>query len=313
MSPKREIFKDVLKSILTYTIAVPVVFGCCGLVYLCNGCHPIRGFCGTRQPTPEDRERARAKEKARILEEQPPALPTFRRNISTSSLSQSQQLSCPFFRLPLELRRRIYGYTLGGSVIDLTHIAKGIIRQRIHTQDRWIYSGWGPFAQLQGPEGQEEDVPLWKNILSLPKACRASYAEAIPILYTSNTFSMSSPLVLIYLHDLTLRPQRFAQIRHLKLYYNYLPTMFPDLLPPNDPETWARVWDIVAGMRLRTLDLELQVVGEPDSMDAGWVQPLLKVSGVQETSISIWLSRGPNRERASDLEQRIKEQWAKPS
>ncbi len=318
MSPKRKIVKDVLESILTYTVIVPVVCGCCGLVYLCSGCRPIRGFCGTRQPTPEDRERARAKAKARILEEQPSALPTFRRNISTSSLSQSQQLSCPFLRLPLELRRRIYEYTLGGNMIHLTHIAKGIIRQRNPSRDRLNYWGSGSVVETNGPEDhetsipQEGDQPEWKNILSLLKACRTIYAEAIPFLYNRNTFSMFSPLVLIYMQDLTLRPQRFAQIRHLQFLYKYLPTMFLDVFPPDDPETWARVWDIVAGMRLRTLDLQLYVVGEPDSIDAGWVQPLLKVSGVQKTSISIYLPNGPNRERASDLEQRIKEQWSKP-
>ena len=53
--------------------------------------------------------------------------------------------------------------------------------------------------------------------MSYPQTRHTGYAEAISFLYNSNIFTMGYPLVLLYLKDYLLLPQRFAETRHLQL------------------------------------------------------------------------------------------------
>lgn len=80
--------------------------------------------------------------------------------IQTRSLRNQRE--SPLLRLPSELRNEIYQYVLGG-----------------HTYDLPMESGGQPGTQL--PERPMD--------LSLPLACRQTYLEALPIIYSHNTFA----------------------------------------------------------------------------------------------------------------------------
>ena len=126
---------------------------------------------------------------------------------------------------------------------------------------------------------------------------------------------MSSPLVLLDLHDFVLRPQRFLAIRHLNLhwiYHNHDPE--DDVPPPYDPKTWAKYWALVVRMKLVSLSLWISCFHgqDPISMNASWVQPLLKVKGVKRVGVKLrqleW-HMGPTETRLEDMERAIEAQW----
>lgn len=151
--------------------------------------------------------------------------------------------------------------------------------------------------------------------LALLQTCHAIYKEAISVLYSHNIFSMSSPLVLLDLHDFVLRPQRFLAIRHLNLhwiYHNHDPE--DDVPPPYDPETWAKYWALVVRMKLDSLSLWISCFHgqDPISMNVSWVQPLLKVKGVKRVGVKLrqleW-HMGPMETRLEDMERAIEAQW----
>ena len=286
--------------------------------------------------TPEQsRQRRRelqyADEKARVLEQRPPPRPMERRDLTQTSLSNDSQPSSPLFTiLPPEIRQRIYTNVLGGTIIHLTLISKKIVSHRLSLTDH----------QMNDEEPPTGDIPLqmpptldWQDmwdqrsrtpkvdqasstIMSLLQTCHAIYKEASPVLYNSNTFSMSSPLVLLYLKDYVMLPQRFTQIRDLQL----VPWVFFDdpehhlrkIHEPYDKETWPCFWDIVANMNLRSLGLWVEYWGkETDcTMEAGWIQPLLKAHGIHRASIQLQLrATAWDTRRLRNLEKEIQKLW----
>ena len=103
-------------------------------------------------------------------------------------------------------------------------------------------------------------------------ACRRVYAEAIPVLYGENTFSMLHLESMIFLAD-TILPQRLNMVRRVELGW-YFPIPLPlysrkfqaMVYPPLDIAPWERVWWILANMEgLRKLRIDL--VGR-------WVEPI---------------------------------------
>lgn len=103
-------------------------------------------------------------------------------------------------------------------------------------------------------------------------ACRRVYAEAMPVLYGENTFSMLHLESVIFLAD-TILPQRLNMVRSVELGW-YFPIPFPlysrkfqaMVHPPLDIATWERVWWILANMEgLRKLRIDL--VGR-------WLEPI---------------------------------------
>ena len=281
------------------------------------------------------RELKYAEEKARVLGQRPSPLPTSRKDLSQTSLSINSQMSCPLFTyLPLEIRQRIYVYVLGGSIIHLTHISKRIVSHRLSLTDHQINDEEPPTGKIplqmpptldwQGMWDERHCIPRGdqasSTVLSLLQTCHAVYKEASPVLYNSNTFSMSSPLVLLYLKDYVILPQRFAEIRDLQL----VPWVFFDnpehhlrkVHEPYDNATWPRFWDVVAEMNLRSLGLWVEYWGrETDcTIDAPWIQPLLKVRNVKSVGIQLQLRAGAwDTRRLRDLEDRIQDLWTSSS
>ena len=147
----------------------------------------------------------------------------------------------------------------------------------------------------------------------------AVYAEAQPVLYSSNIFSLTSPLVLLYLKDYVLRPQHFAQIRHVQLfpwvYFSNPAQHVGRIHEPYDSQTWPRFWSVVAEMRLSRLGLWLEYWGKVDdcTVASDWIKPAFMVSGVEEVGIHIqhrvtaW-----KWERMHKLEEALEKTWTNP-
>lgn len=280
----------------------------------------------SRSQKRRDEEDARyAREKIDVVELRPAPLAQNRRNLSKISLiTHSQPLSLLCTKLPPEIRQNIYELVLGGSVTHLVHGKKRILMCNRSELAEQIDHGEqiGRVAIQETPyvdwiEGRNM-LPILdqcsKNLLSLLRTCHAIYAEAIPVLYNSNVFTIASPIVLIYLHDYVLLPQRFSEIRHLNLFWTY----FSDaalfcgrMYAPYDDESWTRLWDLIAGMNLRTLGIRLEYVGFAEcSLESGWIQPLLKVKGVDRVGLKLEHRVGPGNEvRLNDMEKQIEKQW----
>lgn len=297
----------------------------CTLDLLFRACHSGRSYDGHER---HRKKRWYDAEKARVLEQRPKKLPRKRRNISQTSLTLHPQHRSPLFlKLPLEIRRRIYEYALGGEIIHLTHISKRIVHQRFRLPESTYNDagGRGGLGMREPPEIEwisyrhriPEPGQFSESHLPLLKTCHAVYAEAIDILYNKNIYSMSSPLVSLYLRDYALRPQRLAQMKHLRLYWRYFsdPADSRECIhEPYDIPTWNRFWVMVAGMRLRTLGVwilydDLKRVSDC-SIEDSWVRPMLLVSGLErvELQIEYWVA-GRERRTMEALEKAITRTW----
>ena len=288
------------------------------------------------QNTQQCKESMYAEQKARVIKQRPSPLPATRQELSQTSLLGHHQPSCPLFTtLPPELRQRIYVYVLGGSIVHFTHDPerRRLKARRLNLTEHQINDEEPPTGTIplqipsdtesQPAEAQHEPSPIARppfSALPLLQTCRAIYAEATPILYSSNTFSMSSPLELIYMKDYTLLPQRIAQIRHLQLvpwvYFDNPEHHIRNISEPYDKETWPRFWDIVAGMDLVSLGLWVEYWGKKQacSLEAEWIQPLLKVRGVKNVGIQLQLRASAwDTRRLQDLEKGIERVWTSKS
>ena len=286
--------------------------------------------------TPEQNRQHRKKlqydeEKARVFEQRPSPLPEARRNLSQASLSaHSQPLSPLFAILPLEIRQMIYFHVLGGEILHFTHVSKRVVHQKLClTEDCRGEEPSGDMPLCMPPYvnwlDERNRIPesgqFDSTSISLLQTCHAVYNEAISVLYSSNTFSMSSPLVLLYLKDYVLRPQYFAKIRHIRLVpwvYFEDPTLFIDKVhEPYDRETWLKFWDLVVEMDLKSLGLWVEYWGTNENhcvIDADWIQPLLKVKGVESMGIQLqFRANAWDERRQRSLEEDIRRVWTTKS
>ena len=280
------------------------------------------------------RERQYSAERQRVVEQRPCLLPAARSDLSQASLTTHPQPSCPLFTtLPPEIRQRIYIHVLGGGNLHLTHISKRIVCQRLESTNPQPDNDERPTGgiPLQMPPSIEWEnglglIPRPGQFSSLPIAllqtCHAIYAEATPVLYNSNTFSMSSPLILLYLKDYVLPPQHFNEIRHLQLvpwvYFDTPEHHLKRVHEPYDKETWPRFWDSVAEMDLMSLGLFVEYWGKGDDVDcsltAKWIQPLTTVQGLRGVGILLRLRvRAWDTRRLKGLEEAIEKIWRSES
>ncbi|KAL8798899.1 MAG: hypothetical protein Q9182_006299 [Xanthomendoza sp. 2 TL-2023] len=201
---------------------------------------PPIGPCGTAQA-----RHARLRNQRRILEKEAPAcLPLRRRALSlplpprTPGLVPKEpqqktvnQLQSPLFgRLPLEIRRMIFEY----SLCDFTHIhifrrqdnrlgnykchATHRDSSQLITRGEWIGDTWKPStmtctnAWIPGKWKDDQTHPL----LPLLKSCRRAYTEGTPLLYSTNTFCFDDARTLEAFTK-TLLPHRLPPIRTIDI------------------------------------------------------------------------------------------------
>ena len=276
------------------------------------------------------RDQRLAERKTLFVEQQPAPLPSNRMSLSQASLSEYPQPSCLFLTtLPPEIRQRIYKVALGGNILRLAHISNGLAHQRYDLPN--LMEGQAGTIGIERYDidhsksinwiDQEHLIPMpnqfAQNTLSLLLTCHTIYAEAIPVLYESNIFSVTSPNVLLYLKS-TVPTQHFSSIRHLQLQWTY--ATYPDGLwggihGPLVKETWVEFWELVRGMELRSLSLWLGYWGRQEDLnsDAEFVRPLLRVKGIREVGVKVQAILGHFREGSfEELMRDIERQWKSP-
>ena len=251
----------------------------------------------------------------RLDQRPPPPPPPIR-----SFLSQNIQAASRRFltNLPLEIRRIIYGHVYGGNLIVLLHGTNRLYHRRFRLEcnpataslshifkcDRPLQE-W--IAAIYTQTGTPKSRTHSRISLSLLQTCHAIYAEAIPILYSSNCFVILSPMVLLDFRDRGIRAQHLALIRHLHLYYVNLCSARKFPLGIQDPypgwDDWASFWEIMRTMQLESLRMWMDE--DTSYGDRIYVDPMLAVHGLKHAEVKyergqrkaeIYLRRQPHWE-----------------
>lgn len=199
-------------------------------------------------------------------------------------------------RLPLELRRQIYAYVLGNQVVHIlltpTRIAHVCCASPTHTDfSRTCY----PRArQLFVPE--PVPIPPSDIAIGLLLSCRQIYAEALPILYSLNTFDFDD-LSAFNLFAKNISPSGLSSIKslHLKWFAGYPPLQFAQTKSPTsapgDDATYLQFWHVLASQMPALTELRMAIVGSVWVWRLGlqdpWVQPVKQVKGLDVFDLEI--------------------------
>ncbi|KAF2501940.1 hypothetical protein BU16DRAFT_532376 [Lophium mytilinum] len=176
------------------------------------------------------------------------------------TLPQSQS----FFlgRLPLELREMIYREVISGSVIHLYKIQDGLRAYDCYRPDG--------LACKCGHVGAGPDSRIARR-LALPLTCRQIHQEAIPILYSTNTYvtliNKDLAPALIHLPRL-LHTDSFHAIKSLCVRWSTDGVSYAT----SEPEwPWRLVWETIASMKaLRHLRFHVDMWHPEPSSWRGW-------------------------------------------
>ncbi|KAH7132611.1 hypothetical protein B0J11DRAFT_566089 [Dendryphion nanum] len=152
------------------------------------------------------------------------------------TLDQSQSVLMSKF--PLEIRWKLYGYTLGDETIQL-EIYNATLRGRMCSHIPCQHN-----ADCIGEQRKRRPA------VALLRTCRIVYTEAIEFLYSSNTFAISPNLgegFALPLLSRLLLPQRLRQIRVLHLWWIADRNMYYG--PPFDGvKEYVDSWNALANM-----------------------------------------------------------------
>jgi len=223
------------------------------------------------------------------------------------------QMQSRLLALPLELREMIYKYVLGDNVLHIIHKENklGHLRCKAKTAvdcpKRWYGEGpcsqscWGVVdsSNIWMPVG--DSLHHWSDgdILPFLQTCRQVYSEAVPILYSTNTFSFIDLDCFRYL-SATILPSRFQAIKKLEIEWYLTWPIYDDfaqrmlistsLYPPHDEATWEEIWRIIAGMSgLQKLRVELNYFDgfRDDECENKMLAPLRQVKGVKDFVVNL--------------------------
>ena len=279
-------FRRHLKDIGIATVRYPCYYF---LRYVCR-VRPRRRprWCGTLS-----RQEVYERRKAVL----PKPLPLERRRLSTSYDPVINKDSYLLRRLPLELRRRIYSYVLGGNLLHLvmvpnrvTHICcTSDTRTRpLHTCCREVVKSFFipmPFDAPQSPIS-----------LALLRSCRQVYSEAVSILYSDNTFEVVDMGTLWYFSQ-AIPSQHFAAIRRLHFCWVMIclpfehPSTKDPILEPDDDASYLRFWHLVATKMPGLTELRILILNpwwvRRITMDDSWVGPLKEVRGLRSFELDL--------------------------
>lgn len=193
----------------------------------------------------------------------------------------TQQQSLFFTKLPLEIRRLIYTYALGGERLQL-ELVDELVDEKGYER--------APF-RLTCLSAQ--------RLLAFPKSCKMVYMEAVQFIYTSNTFLI--PDITAYFCFQRLLPTYFFQAIqsiHLDWAHPEAREMFDFLngIPPYDVSSWNQTWQEISKMKgLKYVRANI-VVNAPYVIAAYeelLFSPLAAVQGVEEIEVYVsWEEHG---------------------
>ncbi len=224
-----------------------------------KGCKRLWGWIKTRYG--RIREKLRKKETV-TWDERLPKARSKCFNPTREVRCQSQSMF--FGKLPLELRRMVYEF-MSGELVKLSEIdCESLDRDRIYNHQEVCYRiGVGPF---------KSSCPMLLKMLAFPRSCKMAqvsksmlvfipscqtdldhrYQEALPYVYTSNTFYIPDMTAFFCFHRY-LPPPRRHTITSLHLRWAYktpfsLNGSWLDMGPHNDVQ-WKRTWAEIALMK----------------------------------------------------------------
>ncbi|KAF2491401.1 hypothetical protein BU16DRAFT_565103 [Lophium mytilinum] len=212
--------------------------------------------------------------------------------------------------LPLELREMIYKAVLGDDVMHVIHKENklGHLRCKAKSEEdcpkRWYGEGpcrdscWGVVdsSNIWMPVGDPAERSDG-DVLPLLQTCRQVYSEAIPLLYSTNTFSFIDLDCLRHL-SATILPSRFNAIKSLTIEWYLTWPLYDDfaqrmlfstsLYPPHDEATWEEIWRIIAGMKgLQRLRVDLNYFDgfRDNECEQKMLAPLRQIKGVKNFTV----------------------------
>ncbi|KAL8857716.1 MAG: hypothetical protein Q9178_005751 [Gyalolechia marmorata] len=219
-----------------------------------------------------------------------------------SSISTTRSLLYP---LPLELRRRIYGYVIGpaeDNCLFLLPSKKLIAVRETSAQTQWvIIATWPEYSSRS-----QSWTFFHPQRTAILRTCRQAYNEAAEMLYQRNTFIIKHQLVLQYFVE-RLSPQQFNNIHHMKLVlYSFPGPWFSSHAPAYyRRREWEAFWHTIAGMEsLQTLSVGLNYRDErkPDGIESSHLvanppvdccqrnlKPLLAIRGLRKFTLQFQL------------------------
>ncbi|MCJ1366430.1 hypothetical protein MMC16_005559 [Acarospora aff. strigata] len=264
------------------------------------------------------------------------------------SFDPARNTQSPLLTLPAELRTHIFRAVLGELIIHLDSTPLGeerrepLVGQKIiprkcvtHMRCSRVDGqycrcfGWHTVhrADSSGDEdqvwGYDRRRARTERIgLALLLTCRQTHAEAIPILYGTNSFAVHNLWDLIDFSRAIL-PDQLAMVTSLDVKWLYYDFPFVPLdntsfwalpeqkRPPYDDGTWVEFWELVAtempGLQKLRASVDVRIYGDHLPLE-GWMAPMLKVRGLRNCAVELrdrdaggWgLSEGP-WERAEEV------------
>ena len=192
-------------------------------------------------------------------------------------------------KLPLEIRRKIYAYALGQQVVHILLVPRRI------THISCTSPTATDFTRVCCPDADPSRVPRHvptppsKIAVALLRTCRQIYAEALPVLYESNTFDTNDLSAFVFLAA-AIPPKGLASIRSLHVLWiaDYPPLRFeitkPAFTAPLDDATFLNFWTVLATRMPALRELRMATyhsIWTPtvDVKDE-WVQSVMRVKGL---------------------------------
>jgi hypothetical protein len=264
-------------------------------------------------------------------------------NLSDESLLQAQPVGNKptLLTLPYEIRMRIYNHLVAGN--SIIYIGEHPTQPRL-IHDAIDYPYWWDSNQhipdAYSVRGWEWNQPTWDNErkqwLNMPNTnpmpyrallltCRQTYQEAVPVIYSTNTFAFKSLYTFIYFAR-TTRMQRLAQIKFLSIDIAIDSFMLPvghdggfivsptgnrlNRRPPGYHNTaeewnvWAQTWKTISkGMpNLRELDCRVALGGGGimGGSEKPWLECIKPVRGLRRFNLNLLPSEWDMPSRETD-------------
>ncbi|KAH1424098.1 hypothetical protein KXW29_004184 [Aspergillus fumigatus] len=218
----------------------------------------------------------------------------------TKSTTLPQDQSLLFSRLPKEIRQRIYIELFGNRSVHLEYdfgYAPGYRQRDKRPPDQWRW--WHRVCDdeehpnpgdLCRMNDLEDPKRIGRRQLSRHKlkgvawlrVCRRAYLEALPLLYSTNTFLISSSVKLCRLPKL-IAPSHLSRIASLDILH-VAKTTTPSTMADNEWETYHTLFRTLrlAYVGVRRLRVVIHILNKsctpragtvPEELDEAWIRP----------------------------------------
>lgn len=211
-------------------------------------------------------------------------------NLSSTSIDKIVDQQSPLLqRLPLEIRRIIYGFVVGGDTICLSVVPFRVSGHAPHD---------GQLSQIRHSRNEMTRYDLIRadnrfspRRTALLKSCRQIYAEAIDMLYSTNTFLITN-LYILFAFVKTILPRRFHMIQAIQVTYIFTFAVTPTYrcYIRCSLQEWKNFWTLIASMQgLRYLTVQLEqtedgvAVADPkEDIETTTLRPLMSIRGLRK-------------------------------